>query len=187
MSRAAFALAAALVLPAAHAAPENFGLDSAHTYPNFKVSHLGFSTMHGQFTSTTGSMTMDRDAGNLSVELTIEAKSITTGHEKRDAHLRSPDFFNVAEFPSLTFKSTGSKWAGDKPVSVTGDLTILGTTRSITLNVESFKCGEDPWKKYRCGADATSSIKRSDFGMKYGLPGIGDEIALAFEIEGVRK
>lgn len=187
MKRAALALAAALAIPAAHAASEEFSIDSAHTYPNFMVSHIGFSTMSGQFASTTGQMSMDRDAGKLDIELAIDARSIYTGFAKRDDHLRSPDFFNVAEFPTLTFRSTGSKWAGDKPVSITGDITILGTTRSMTFAVTSFKCAEDPFKKYRCGADATGSLKRTDFGMKYGVPNIGDEISIQLAIEAVRN
>lgn len=187
MLRSTLTLAASVLALSANAAEEQYNLDPAHTYPHFAVSHAGFSTMYGRFDATTGTLTMDRGAKTLSVSVEIEAKSIGTGHAKRDDHLRSPDFFNVAEHPKLTFKSTGSKWEGDRPVEISGDLTLVGVTRPVTLAVAAFKCGDDPWKNFRCGADASTSFKRSDFGMKYGVPGIGDDIRLMFEIEAVRQ
>ena len=187
MHRTLLTVAASTLALAAHANGERFEIDASHTYPNFAISHIGYSTMYGRFNETTGQMTMDKEAGQLEIALTIDASSIDTGHDKRDDHLRSPDFFNVAEFPQITFASTGSNWENGQPVSVDGTVTLRGVSKPVTLSVEAFKCGEDPWKNYRCGADATLALKRSDFGMKYGLPGVGDDVRMMFAIEAVRK
>ena len=169
------------------AAADSYTLDPAHTYPNFTISHLGFSTMHGRFNKTTGKMTMDRAKGTGSVEVVIDVASVDTGFEKRNDHLRSPDFFNAAEFPEITFKSTKVAFQGDSAV-VTGDLTIKGVTKSVNLDVTSIVCGTHPFnKKDMCGFDASTTIKRSDFGVKYGLPAIGDEVAIQFEVEAVKN
>lgn len=178
----------AALLPLGAAQSNNtFTIDPGHTYPNFKINHLGFSTMYGRFNKSTGKMMLDRDAKQASVEITIDAASIDTGHDKRDDHLRSPDFLNVAENPEITFKSTSVSWNGNKPASVTGDLTIMGVTKPVTLAVLSMNCGEHPFsKKLTCGFDAEGKIKRSDFGMKYGLPAIGDEMELMFEVEATK-
>ena len=165
------------------ATADSYTIDPSHTYPNFKIDHLGFSTMHGRFGKTTGRMSMDRAKGSGSVDIVIDAASIDTGHGKRDDHLRSPDFFNVIEFPQITFTSSTVKYLGDG-ASVTGDLTIMGVTRSVTLDVPRINCGTHPFnKKQVCGFNATTHFKRSDFGMSYGLPGIGDEVSLDIEVE----
>jgi len=165
-----------------------YNLDPTHTYPNFTVSHLGYSTMHGRFGATKGTMELDLDKGTGSVSVVIEAKSIDTGFHKRDEHLRSPDFFNVNEFPEITFKSTKVKFKGDSKAQVDGDLTIMGVTKNVSLMVHHIRCAIHPFnKKEVCGFDATTSIKRSDFGMKFGLPAIGDDIAISLEVEGVRQ
>jgi len=179
----------AVVLPVNMAVAASYQIDPTHTYPNFTVSHLGFSTMHGQFQSTKGSMEMDLDKGTGSVSVTIDTKSINTGFKKRDDHLRSPDFFNVVEFPIMTFKSTSVNFSGKKSAKIVGDLTLMGVTKSVTLDVASINCGKHPFNKKItevCGFDATGKIMRSDFGMKYGLPAIGDEINIQLEVEATR-
>lgn len=188
MKKTVLGITAALALAtgAAVAAPETYTIDPTHTYPSFAVSHWGFSTMRGRFDRTTGKVTLDRAAKTIAVDIVVEARSITTGDAKRDEHLRSPDFFNAAEHPRITFRSTGAKWNGDNLAEVAGNLTILGTTRPVTLRMDAFRCGEDPRKAQRCGGDASVTIKRSDFGMKYAIPAVGDEIAMTFEIEAVR-
>ncbi len=176
-----------LPLSIAHA-DGNYKLDPTHTYPNFTINHLGFSTMHGRFNSSKGVFTMDRKANKGSVELTIEAASIDTGLKKRDDHLRSPDFLNVAEFPEITYKSTSVTFDGDTKATIKGDLTIMGTSKPVTLNVDNIKCGANPFdKKPTCGFNATATIKRSDFGLKYGLPAIGDDMNLSIEAEGIKQ
>jgi polyisoprenoid-binding protein YceI len=165
----------------------DYTFDPSHTYPNFTVNHLGFSTMHGRFNSTKGTMSMDRDKGTGSVEVVIDVASVDTGMAKRDKHLRSPDFFNAAEFPEMTFKSTKVTFQG-KGAKVDGNLTIKGVTKPVTLDVASINCGVHPFsKKDVCGFDATTQIKRSDFGMNYGLPGIGDVINISLEAEAVKN
>ncbi len=179
----------AVVLPINMAFAASYEVDPMHTYPNFTVSHLGFSTMHGQFQSTKGSLEMDLAKGTGAVEVTIATKSINTGFKKRDDHLRSPDFFNVVEFPSMTFKSTNVKFHDKKSATITGDLTILGVTKPVVLDVASINCGKHPFNKKInevCGFDATTKFKRSDFGMKYGLPAIGDDISIQLEVEATR-
>ncbi|MGD8573136.1 MAG: YceI family protein [Gammaproteobacteria bacterium] len=165
----------------------SFTIDPAHTYPRFKINHLGFSTMMGQFNSTKGTLNFDEAKGTGSVDITIDANSVYTAHEKRDKHLRSPDFLNTAEFPEITFKSTKANVKGGKG-TIEGKLTIMGVTKPVTLNVTHMKCGEHPMnKKHVCGFDATGKIKRSDFGVKYALPAVGDEMELMIELEAVKN
>lgn len=171
-------------LPLAALAAESYTVDPPHTYAHFSVSHLGFSTMQGRFDRSSGKVTLDRAAKNGSVEIAIDAGSISTGWAKRDQHLSGPDFFNAAEFPVVTYKSSAVKFKGDNPSSVEGTLTLLGVSKPVTLSIDAFKCGTNPMnQKELCGAAASAQIKRSDFGMKYGLPGVGDDIKLVFEIE----
>ena len=184
-----------LVLPlAALAAPESFTIDPYHTYPNFTVDHLGVSTMYGRFDKSSGKATLDRAARTGSLDITIEAASIATGDNDkgtraraRDEHLRAADFFNVAEFPRITYKSTRMVFAGDNPSAIEGNLTLLGVTRPVNLTIDRFKC-IPPQGNYkdRCGGNASGKFKRSDFGMKYGVPSVGDEIGLIIEFEAVK-
>ena len=169
------------------AAPENYTLDPTHTYLHFGISHLGFSTMHGRFDQSSGHFTIDNAAKIASVKVNIEAESINTGLEKRDDHLRSPDFMNAVEFPVVTYQSTAVIFKGDNPVVIEGDLTLLGVTKPVTLTITAFKCGTNPMnKRAMCGMDAVGSLKRSDFGMTYALPGVGDELKLTIEAEGYK-
>jgi polyisoprenoid-binding protein YceI len=170
------------------AAPESYSLDSGHTYPSFEISHLGFSTQRGRFDKTTGRITLDREAKTATVEITIDTTSIDTGNPKLEEHLRKPDFFDVAQYPTITFKSTKAQFSGDALAALDGDLTIHGQTRPVTLTVNKFHCGAHPVaKKPACGADAATTIKRSDFGIKYGLPVIGDDVKLLINIEGFKE
>jgi len=188
--------ALALALPlTAMANPENYTLDPYHTFPYFEVDHLGVSTMRGMFRKASGKFTIDRAAKSGSVELTVETASVDTGDNDRgsrararDDHLRTADFFNVAEFPRMTFKSTGVKFAGDNPAEIAGQLTLLGVTKPLTLKVERWTCKDNPMsKKPMCGGNASATLKRSEFGMKYGIPAIGDDLKLYFEFEGYKN
>ncbi len=183
MRRALIAIALTATAPVTLAA--DYMLDPAHTYPHFSIRHFGMSNMLGRFDKTEGTLSIDQEAGTGAVEVTIDAASINTGHEKRDEHLRSPDFLNVVEFPEITFKSTNVTFNGQDKATVEGDLTILGVTKPVTLDATSVVCGTHPMRgDPRCGIDATATIKRSDFGMTYGLPdAIGDEMQLIFEVE----
>lgn len=188
-----YALALSMPL-AALASPENYTLDPTHTYPHFAVDHLGVSTMWGRFGKTTGKFMIDRAAKKASIELVVETASIDTGDNvrgsrprARDEHLRTADFFNVQEFPHMTFKSTNVKFAGDNPSEIDGQLTLLGVTKPLALKVDRWVCKDNPnSKKPMCGGNASGSFKRSDFGMKYAVPAVGDEIKLFIEVEGYK-
>jgi len=183
-----FIVAATLfALPISATWADNYTIDPEHTFPNFTISHVGFSTLHGRFNKSSGKLVLDTAKKTGSVEISIDANSIDTAHAKRDQHLKSPDFFNAGEFPNITFKSTKVTFTGDKITSVDGDLTIMKTTKPVSLAVTSMKCDVNPFsKKYSCGFDANSKIKRSDFGINYGLPAIGDEVTLMLEVEAVK-
>lgn len=177
------------------AAPESYTIDPYHTYVHFEVDHIsGLSRMRGRFDKTAGKFTLDPAAKTGTLDVTVQTSSITTGDNdkgsrprSRDEHLRTPDFFNVAEFPTMTFKSTKFVFKGDNPGSVEGNLTLLGVTKPVTLNIERWKCIPHPQsKKDMCGGNATGVVKRSDFGMKFGIPAVGDELALFIEIEGYK-
>jgi polyisoprenoid-binding protein YceI len=194
MSRLTIALLAVALPLSAVAAPENYTIDPHHTFPNFEVNHLGMSTMRGQFTNTAGKFSIDHAAKSGTLEITVQTVSVTTGDidkagrpRTRDEHLRTPDFFNVAEFPTMTYKSTGVKFNGDNPHTIDGNLTLLGVTKPVNLQVESWKCGPNPQsKKEMCGGNASGSFKRSEFGMKFGVPNVSDEIKLWIEFEGYK-
>jgi polyisoprenoid-binding protein YceI len=182
------ALVVSVALPLSAFAADSYTVDPNHTFPHFSINHLGFSTMQGRFDKSSGKVTLDRAAKTGSVEIAIESASVSTGFAKRDEHLRSPDFFNAAEFPAITYKSTAMHFKGDAPASVDGNLTILGVTKPVTLTIDAFNCGTNPMsKKDECGAGASAQIKRSDFGVKYGLPAVGDDVKLVFEIEAIKN
>lgn len=186
------ALAGSFAVPAL--AADSYTIDPTHTYVHFEVDHLGMSRMRGRFDKVAGKFTLDQAAKTGSVEITIQTASITTGDNdkgnrprSRDEHLRSPDFFNVAEFPTMTFKSTKVTFKGDAPATIEGNFTLLGVTKPVTLTIEYWKCGENPMsKKAMCGGNATGTLKRSDFGMKYAVPAVGDEQKLWIEMEGYK-
>ena len=187
------ALAAVLPL-AAMANPENYTIDPAHSYAYFEVEHLGVSNQRGRFDRTSGKFTLDHAAKSGSVELNIETASVSTGDNVKgsrprtlDDHLKTVDFFNVAEFPRMSFKSTGVKFTGDNPSEIAGQLTLLGVTKPLTLKVERWVCKDNPMnKKAMCGGNASATLKRTDFGMKYGVPALGDEVRLWFSVEGYK-
>lgn len=170
-------------------AAETFKVDRDHTNIVFIVNHLGYSRMIGQFQEFDGQFAFDEQAvENSSVELTIKTASVDTDHQARDDHLRSPDFFNAAEFPEMTFKSTKIEKTGDKTGKITGDLTLLGVTKPVTLDVTFNQKAPHPLPQYNgvlvAGFSATTKLLRSDFGMKTFVPAIGDEIEIIIEVEG---
>jgi len=181
-------------VPCAAAAADSYTLDPYHTYPNFSIDHLGVSTIFGRFNRTSGKFTIDRAAKTGSVDIAVDTASVDTGDgdkgsrpRSRDEHLRSADFFNAAEFPKMTFKSTTVYFSVDTPSTIDGQLTMLGVTKPLKLTLERFKCTPaSSTAKERCGGNATGKIKRSDFGMKTGVPAIGDEIALNISFAGFK-
>lgn len=172
------------------ASAASYTIDPAHTYPHFAISHLGFSTMHGRFNKTMGKLDIDLEKKTGAVDITIDAASVDTGFPKRDDHLRTPDFFNVAEFPEIKYKSTKVTITSESAATVEGNLTIAGVTKPVTLTVDAIKCGDHPMPqmkgKFVCGFNATGNLKRSDFGVKYGLPAVGDDVKLTLEVEALK-
>lgn len=188
--------AIALAFPLAAAAQaESYKIDSLHSFPNFGIDHFGVSTIWGRFDKMSGGFTIDRAAKKAAVELVIETASVTTGDSERgqrprtrDEHLRQADFFNVAEFPRMTYKSTNVKFSGDNPSEIEGQLTLLGVTKPVTIKVDRWTCKDHPMnKKPMCGGNASGSFKRTDFGMKFGVPALGDEIRLMINFEGYKE
>lgn len=168
-------------------ATDYYQIDRNHTFPHFAIDHMGFSTLYGRFDLTTGKIIIDRENNNGYIDVKIAAVSVTTGHNKRDDHLRSPDFLNVMEFPNIIYQSRNVQFIGKDKAKVEGDLTLLGVTKPVELSVNRIRCGKNPMnKKDTCGFEATASIKRSDFGNTYGRPNIGDNMQLWFEVEAVK-
>ncbi|MGE0121173.1 MAG: YceI family protein [Dongiaceae bacterium] len=182
---------AACIASLATAAPaaERFAIDPSHSNILFLVGHLGYSRMVGQFQEFTGEFTFDEQAVEGSaVAVTISAASIDTDDQARDDHLRSPDFFNAAEFPEITFVSTAIERTGDNTGRITGELTLLGVTKPVTLDVTFNQKAPHPLPQYNgvlvAGFSGRTKILRSDFGMSTFAPAIGDEIEILLEVEG---
>jgi polyisoprenoid-binding protein YceI len=187
---AAAAVALALAITAGRAAAqETYTIDPVHSQPIFEARHMGFSQQRGSFGKSTGKITLDRAAKKGTVEVVIDTTSIRTYDPRLDEQMKSENFFNVAKYPTLTFKGSNVVFDGDRVVQVDGDLTMLGVTKPVSLKVANFVCGEHPTnKKPMCGAEATATIMRSDWGMKYALPkSVSDEIKLIIPIEAYRE
>jgi len=191
-----FYAAALLALPlAALAATDNYAIDPLHSSVNFTVDHLGITNIYGRFNKFSGKYSLDRAAKTGALEASVDTATVDTNENdkgsrarSRDEHLRSADFFNAAEFPKMAYKSTKVVFSGDNPTAIEGNLTLLGVTHPLTLTVERFKCNPASGaNKERCGGIVVGKVKRSDYGMKRGIPSIGDEIALTLAFEGDKE
>ena len=185
-------LASVLVLgfsTSAKADVEMYHFDKAHTQILFFVNHLGFSTSQGEFLDYDGQFTFDTESlENSAVEVAIKTASIDMDDEKWDEHLKGADFFDVEQFPEMTFKSTEIKVTGENTADITGDLTLLGVTKPVVLHVTHNKSGVHPYSgAYVAGFSASATLKRSEFGMNYGVPGVGDDVKIMLEVEGIRQ
>jgi polyisoprenoid-binding protein YceI len=185
-----FLIAATLATSAgfACAAADTYKIDPNHTYPSFEADHMGISVWRGKFTKTDGTIVIDRAAKTGSVDITVDMNSIDFGHEKMNAHARKPDIFDVAQYPAATFKGNKLRFEGDRLVAVDGDFTLHGVTRPLTLNVNKFKCIQHPMlKREVCGADASATFLRSDYGVNLGLPNFSPEVKLAIQVEAIKQ
>lgn len=182
--------AAALTLATtatAVAAPESYTLDPHHSYPSFRVSHLGISMQLGRFDKSSGKITIDREARTGSVDLTIDVSSIDMGIDRWDAIMRSDDYFDVEKYPTMTFRSTKLLFDDDRVVGAEGDFTLLGVTRPLSVTFSGFKCAVNPYnKKHICGGMASGTLMRSDFGMKKSIPSIADEVHFEVSVEAIK-
>lgn len=169
-----------------------WNFDLSHSSVNFHVRHLMVSKVHGRFQKWGGTLVIDNaDITKSRVEVAIETASVDTKEEKRDAHLRSPDFFDSEKFPTMTFVSTRVERRSDDELEVTGDLTIAGTTKSVKLRVESAGTVKDPWGGTRAGFSAKTTINRKDFGLHWnaaleaGGVLVGEKVEITLEIEAI--
>ena len=186
-------LAAALVLAtavaaSAFAAPQTYVVDGTHTLPRFSYSHFGLSTQLSRFNKTTGTIVFDKEARTGSVDIVIDMTSVDTGVALFDEHIQGADFLDTTTYPTATFKSTNVVFEGDKPAAVEGNLTIKGVTRPVTLRVTSFQNMPHPMlQKDAIGANATVTVKRSDFNAGKYAPNMGDEVTIDIPVEAVLK
>jgi polyisoprenoid-binding protein YceI len=192
--KTALALVVAVALPIlAHA--DTWQIDPAHTNVEFTVRHMMISNVKGQFQKTTGMIaTNGNDPATGKIDATIDASSINTRVDKRDAHLKSPAFLDVDKYPTITFKSTKVETEGPNKWKVTGDLTLHGVTKPVVLEVEGSGAAiTDPMGNTRAGASATTKISRKDFGLTWNQPletggvMVGDEVAISIDVEAIKK
>jgi polyisoprenoid-binding protein YceI len=194
ISKTAFAIAMLVTLPVL-AQAETWQIDPAHTNVEFSVRHMMISNVKGQFQKTSGTVDVNgKDPTSAKIDATIDATSINTRVDKRDAHLKSPAFLDVDKFPTISFKSTRVEADGPGKWKVTGDLTLHGVTKPVVLEVEGTGAPiNDPMGNTRAGASATAKIKRSDFGLIWNqaLEGggvmVGDEVAISIDVEAIKK
>ena len=174
------------VLFGATAKAEEYAIDKegAHAFITFKISHLGFSFIHGRFDNFDGQFSFDEfEPEKAKIEVEIDTASVNTNHDRRDKHIRNEDFLDVSKFPKAKFVSTGVKVTGDKTADVTGNLTLMGVTKPIILKARYLGGGADPWGGTRAGFEATTAINMSDWPFKkqYG------EIEFDLTVEGIQK
>ena len=187
MKRIVLASMAALVSTSALAAPVTYVLDPSHTFPSFEADHMGgLSVWRGKFTSNSGKVVYDKDARSGSIEVTVNMSSVNFGVPKLDEHAKSAEMFDVAKYPTATFSGKFTKFNGTAPAEAEGTLTMHGMTKPLTLTINSFLCKPNPMsKKEVCGADASATFNRSDFGVSFGDKyGFKQEVKLMIQVEG---
>ncbi|GAQ27426.1 hypothetical protein SAMD00023378_1109 [Ralstonia sp. NT80] len=188
--RTLVAALSAVAATAAFAAPSTYQLDPTHTYPSFEADHMGgLSKWRGKFDKSSGTFTLDREAKKGSIDVTVQTDSISFGLPKMDEHAKSAEMFDVAKFPTATFKSTDIKFKGDVPTEAVGQLTLHGVTKPATLKINAFKCMPHPMMKVEvCGADAELTFNRDEFGIDYGKKyGFNMETKLKIQAEGLKQ
>jgi polyisoprenoid-binding protein YceI len=179
---------ASVFASAAIAAPVTYGVEPNHTYANFSYKHLGLSTQISKFNKTSGTVVYDKAAKTGSVDVTIDMTSVDTGSTAFNSHIQGADFLDTAQFPTATFKSTKVVFEGDAPSAIEGNLTIKGVTRPVVLKVSHFANIAHPMaKKDAIGANASTQIKRSDFGAGKYAPAVGDEVTITISLEAIQQ
>ena len=180
-------IAASVAVPAL-ATPETFNVEPTHTFPRFSYNHLGYSVQLSRFDKTSGKVIFDKVAKTGSVDITIDTKSVSTGAATFNEHIQGEDFLDTAKFPTATFKSTKVVFEGDKPAKIEGNLTLKGVTKPVTLTVTSFQAMPHPMvKKDAIGANAYTTVKRTDFNMGKNAPYVGDEVRIDIAIEAIKE
>jgi polyisoprenoid-binding protein YceI len=179
----------AFMTGSAVAAPVTYNVDPNHTFPSFEADHFGgLSVWRGKFDKTTGTIVLDKEKTAGTVEITVDTSSIDFGHAKLNEHAKSAEMFDVAKFPTATYKGTLAKFKDGAPTEVEGELTLHGVTKPVKLTLNQFKCMLNPMsKKEVCGADASATFSRADFGINFGDKyGFKQEVKLQIQVEGVK-
>lgn len=184
---AATGVALSLTFSSGVALAADYALDVTHSFVQFRIQHLGYSWLYGRFNTFTGEFSYDdANPSANAISLEIDTKSVDTNHTKRDDHLRSADFLDVAKHPTATFKTTGYTGSDDSGV-MEGDLTLMGVTKSVKIDVKKIGAGPDPWGGERVGFEGTTIINRKDFGMAKSLGPKGWDLEMTLGIEGTKK
>ena len=187
MYRIVLASLATLIGTTSFATPVTYVLDPRHTYPSFAADHFGgLSVWRGKFTDTSGRVVYDKEAKTGTIEITVNMNSVDFGLAKLDEHAKSPELFDAARFPTATYSGTFTQWNGENPTEAQGSLTLHGVTKPLTLKINSFMCKPNPMtKKEVCGADASATLNRGDFGVTYGdAYGFKMWVKLEIQVEG---
>jgi polyisoprenoid-binding protein YceI len=176
----------ALTAPAARA--EQYKVDPVHSSVVFRIKHLGVSYCYGRFDKISGTFTLDeQNPAASTIDVVVESGSVDTGNAQRDTHLRNPDFFDAAKFPTIRFVSNKVTRQGSGPYSVAGDLTLHGVTKPVTLEIEATGSGKGMMGEVRSGLETIFSIKRTDFGMEKMVGPVADDVRLMVSVEGIRQ
>jgi polyisoprenoid-binding protein YceI len=181
----------ACLLPATAAAEvEAYVIDTegAHAFVQFRIKHLGYSWLYGRFNDFGGTFTYDTgNPANASIQVDIRTASLDSNHAERDKHLRGEDFLDVDQYPDAGFRSTAVDWREDGTGTVTGDFTLRGVTKPITIEVEEIGAGPDPWGGYRRGFQGATSFALKDFGIDYDLGPASTDVEIILSVEGIRQ
>ena len=179
----------ALVAGVACAEPVTYQVDPGHTYPSFEADHFaGLSVWRGKFDKSSGTIVLDKDKGTGTVDITVDTSSIDFGNPKLNEHTKSAEMFDVEKFPTATYKGTFAGFKNGAPTEIDGTFTLHGVTKPLKLTINSFKCIVSPAdKKEHCGADASGTLNRADYGITYGEKyNFKMDVKLAIQVEGVR-
>jgi polyisoprenoid-binding protein YceI len=185
-------LAIALIVSgtaSASAASTVYSVDPDHTHPSFEVDHFGgVSIWRGTFKKTTGTITLDTAGKSGTVDVIIDTATVDLAHDKLNEHVSSPEILDVAKFPTAQYKGRFVEFSNGVPKTISGELTLHGITKPVTLTINSFKCFENPMlKKQVCGADAGGTFNRADFGVSYGQQyGFNQNVLLRIQVEGIK-
>jgi polyisoprenoid-binding protein YceI len=187
MTKTILALIVGSTLSFSATAADSYTVDPRHTFPSFEINHLGFSIQRGRFNQTSGKILLDPGSATGSIRIAIETASISTGLAELEKHLRSKDFLDAARYPQITFVSDKLSFNKDQLIGADGLLTLHGISKPVHLTVDHFYCGMNLIAmKYTCGANATTAIKRADFGVDKYVPKVADEVDIAIQIEAIK-
>jgi polyisoprenoid-binding protein YceI len=187
MKRIVLAPLAAFICAAAFASPVTYVLDPKHTYPSFAADHMGgLSVWRGKFTGTTGKVVYDKDAKSGTIDVTVDLSSVDFGNAKLDEHAKSPEIFDAAKYPTATYSGKFTQFNASGPTEAQGTFTLHGVSKPLTLKIDSFKCIQSPMThKEVCGADASATFDRSDYGVDFGKTyGFKMWVKLEIQVEG---